>query len=521
MMRLQWPRSRNRRQRAYRKRVQAARAQLSAPYEAQIANGDEERYPNYIASFSKCLQHDDLGEVDPASYRAMVSAIQSGDIAAFEKLNPHTKRRIAGPLGGRCFSLSSPDAQALTLPPPPTFESAETAAEMAELYWMSLTRDVPFARYGENELVAMAAKDLSRLQGSTIDPRHLFLANYPGVADGPRVSQFLLWSFDFDGVPVDQKRTVPLPSSDLGLELMTSYDEWLAAQRGVPTDGLSEPPIDPQRRYPRNSRDLGWCADQSAINTTYLNVALLLLGLGRRALDSAHPYKTSLFIGGLGTFDIAHLETLIGQAARAHQLSYQKWFHRRLRPEAFSGRIHNTVTKGASYPIHQSILDSPVLQYVFDQNARMNQRRGLNDGKGTYLLSCLWGEGSPTHPSYPQGHGTAAGIGATLLKAWFDEDFVLPERTAVKPNYDGTQLEPYVYGKDGPALTIGGELNKLAYNITWGRNMSGVHYRSDGVAANTLGEQIAIRLLREDRMTVSEGFSGFGLTQFGGTRIVI
>ena len=31
------------------------------------------------------------------------------------------------------------------------------AAQLAEVYWMSLTRDVPFARYGEHEDTVAAA----------------------------------------------------------------------------------------------------------------------------------------------------------------------------------------------------------------------------------------------------------------------------------------------------------------------------------------------------------------------------
>jgi len=320
-----------------------------------------------------------------------------------------------------------------------------------------------------------------------------------------------------------KKRTSPISLIETnGLEFITGYEEWLAAQRGFPKGStIGETPMDPQPRYIRNARDMGWCADQSSINRTYLNAGLLLLGLGRKALSPANPYKSTHFVGGLGTFDISHLEILLGQAAYARNFCYQKWLHRRMRPEAFSGRIHNHLEKRATYPIDELLLNSASLERIHRRNALVNNRRRLNDGKGTYLLPTLWGEGCPTHPSYPQGHGTAAGIGVTLLKAWFDEDFVLPEAITVMPNVDGTQLSPYRYGRDGPPLTIGGELNKLAYNITWGRNMSGLHFFSDGIAANSLGEAMVIRLLREDRGLVAEQFSGFSFTKFDGTKVTI
>ena len=241
-----------------------------------------------------------------------------------------------------------------------------------------------------------------------------------------------------------KKRTSPISLIETnGLEFITGYEEWLAAQRGFPKGStIGETPMDPQPRYIRNARDMGWCADQSSINRTYLNAGLLLLGLGGKALSPANPYKSTHFVGGLGTFDISHLEILLGQAAYARNFCYQKWLHRRMRPEAFSGRIHNHLEKRATYPIDELLLNSASLERIHQRNALVNNRRRLNDGKGTYLLPTLWGEGCPTHPSYPQGHGTAAGIGVTLLKAWFDEDFVLPEAITVMPNVDGTQLSP-------------------------------------------------------------------------------
>ena len=46
-------------------------------------------------------------------------------------------------------------------------------------------------------------------------------------------------------------------------------------------------------------------------------------------------------------------------------------------------------------------------------------------------------------------------------------------RVEAATHRDGTALVPYT----GPPLTIGGELNKLAHNMSAGRDMSGVHWR--------------------------------------------
>ena len=85
-------------------------------------------------------------------------------------------------------------------------------------------------------------------------------------------------------------------------------------------------------------------------------------------------------------------------------------------------------------------------------------------------------EGAPPHPSYGAGHATAVGAQATILKAFFDETFVLPN--AYVASRDGKELMPYT-GPDKDELTVGGELNKLAYNVAIGRDFAGVHYRSD------------------------------------------
>jgi hypothetical protein len=77
---------------------------------------------------------------------------------------------------------------------------------------------------------------------------------------------------------------------------------------------------------------------------------------------------------------------------------------------------------------------------------------------------------------------------------------------------DGLTLIPYV----GPALTVGNELNKLANNIGIARNIAGVHWRTDLAASLALGEQVAISILRDQKKTYAEEFSGWSFTDFNG-----
>ncbi len=134
---------------------------------------------------------------------------------------------------------------------------------------------------------------------------------------------------------------------------------------------------------------------------------------------------------------------------------------------------------------------------------------------GNVLLPMAYPEGSPAHPAYPAGHAAISGACATVLKAFFNENFVIP--SPVEANATGTALLPY----SGPALTLGDEINKLAANISIGRDTAGVHYRSDGIQGMLAGEQVAIPLLQEYSMSYNETFNGFTFKRFNGTTALI
>jgi hypothetical protein len=84
---------------------------------------------------------------------------------------------------------------------------------------------------------------------------------------------------------------------------------------------------------------------------------------------------------------------------------------------------------------------------------------------------------------------------------------------------DGTRLEPY-RGPDRDELTVGGEINKLAWNIAIGRDFAGVHYRTDAIQSLLLGERIAIEFLEQRKETWLESGS-FTFTKFNGERVTI
>lgn len=221
--------------------------------------------------------------------------------------------------------------------------------------------------------------------------------------------------------------------------------------------------------------------------------------------DAGNPYTTSRTQIGFGTLGSPYIASALCAVAKEalKAVWYQKWFvHRRMRPEVLGGRIHNHVTQARQYPIHSDILNSVVLEEVYRRH-------------GAYLLPQAFPEGSPLHPSYGAGHATVAGACVTILKAFFEESFVIPNPVEVAP--DGTRLVPYT----GPVLTVGGELNKLASNVAMGRNFAGIHWRSDASESLKLGEELAIRYLTEDRNCFNEQTARFSLTKFDSTTITI
>ncbi len=496
----------NRSARSMYMRQQAALYEQSLGFPQHQANGDESLLPGFIGNYSKGLPHNALGEVDPAAYQSLLRAVNSGSPADFEAIVMGGARPLTNPQAGLAFALQGPDPACLAQAPAPAFRSAEQAAEIAENYWMALLRDVPFQDYVGHPLVAAACADLSAMsdfrapkEAGAVTPQTLFRSLYQGSATGPYISQFMWLRTPFGAETVDRK----MRTRKAGVEYMTSYADWLAIQNGaLPTVDHGH---EAQTRYLINGRDLGEWVHIDVLFQAYFNALLILFDMGA-PLDAANPYHRSRNQAGFGTFGPPYIASVLCGVARKalSAVWYQKWFvHRRLRPEAMGGRIHNQKTGAAAYGIHADILNSQALSQTYSRH-------------GSYLLPMAFPEGSPTHPAYGAGHATVAGACVTILKAMFEESWVLP--APVLPTPDGQSLVPY----SGPALTVGQELNKLAANVAFGRNVAGVHWRTDGDASLRLGEELAIRYLREDKLCMNEQpFTGYSLTRFDGTQIVI
>src|SRR6266536_4432190 len=238
----------SRRRDAHQVRQEANELANSRPQPDHLNNGDEEDYRNpsgklsYIGNFSKGLPHNNFGEVNADAYRILVRAIYSTDPIQFERpgiMGTLNGINLVNPQAGLAFDLEGADAQAVTIPPAPRMDSAETAAEMAELYWMALLRDVHFKNYdpaAPDPLVTNAVRSLNTFsefkgpkQGGVVTPETLFRGIGHGNLAGPYVSQFLLKPIPYGSLTIEQLNRV----AKRGQDYLTKFPEWLKVQNGV------------------------------------------------------------------------------------------------------------------------------------------------------------------------------------------------------------------------------------------------------------------------------------------------
>ena len=280
----------------------------------------------------------------------------------------------------------------------------------------------------------------------------------PGTLVGPYISQFLLRDVPFGAQFMSARMRTATPDS----EFLTDYEEWLSVQNGKPSGKTTK--FDEKPRFITNGRDL---AEYVHNNPALISAAAMLLGVGpdKRSpayggfggtpLSSTNPYlKSKTQAGGPPSFALPYIQGLLPYViSRAVRVAYWHKYHvhRTLRPEAYAGLVHHRVAnKVDEYPVHAEVLNSQAL-------ARSYQKYG------TYLLSHVYPEGSPVHSSYPGGASSVGGSAVTVLKAFFDEDAIIANPMQPDPS-DPSKLVPY----QGPPLTVGGELNKLALNYAFG-----------------------------------------------------
>jgi hypothetical protein len=321
---------------------------------------------------------------------------------------------------------------------------------------------------------------------------------------------------------------------------MIEWNDWLRVQNGEDVAKgkeaeLFEKATVAPRRFITFPRDLATYVHFDALYEAYLDACLILLsmetpfdpafsqlsGQGKFFLNSLETKNKRLTrleshpraAGGFALYGGPHILTLVTEVAtRALKaVRFQKFnTHIRLRPEALAARIEGASQIEAKFPQ----IKKPFSDLAAGIEDTVNAVKDAN-ASGTALLPMAFQEGSPMHPSYGAGHATVAGACVTILKAFFDTDavFVRRGKKAKKDLFalyeEGDQAVQYVPDTSGANLcpstggdflTLEGELNKLAANISIGRNMAGVHYYSDYYDSLRMGEKIAIGILEEQAL---------------------
>lgn len=499
-------------QQSFKIREECAGNERHGGVPAQIPNSDEDRHPNFIGSYSKGLPHNSIGEVDRNAYQLYREAVEVGTAEAFENVPLGGTSKLVNPLAGLAFDLEGADSHQFAIAPSPSFASEERAAEMVELYWMALCRDINFSDYPSDPIAESAANELSSVSAfggpksrGQVAAQTLFRGFTADDTVGPFVSQLLQTPFNYGQFLLNGQVTTYLRESDY----LTTQSKWFACLNGR---GPFPPnPVDPRPRYYRNGRDLAAYVHFDQICEAFYNAALRLYEAGTPP-NPGNPYLKLKKQSPFTTFGESHFLTMHGEfALRALKAAwYAKWFvHRTLRPEEFGGLVHMTKTGQASYPVHPNVLRSNAADHTAAK-------------WGTYFLSSAFPEGCPQHPSYPQGHAAVAGACATFLKVAFDGSVQFNTLRPIQhTSDDGLSLIPYTES-DANEITVNGEINKLASNIGIGRNFAGVHWRSDYTEALKLGEAVAISILRDQKdLYRREGFSAFEIRKFDGQKIDI
>lgn len=405
---------------------------------------DQHQSAPFIGNFHKTLPHNAFGEVDPKAYRVferICTQIESGVSTNFESVpagplaptppvppparpednilqtpfqlgkNPTAEiialtksvAKFVSPLAGAATESLGPDPKSLEMLPAPGVQSITASAEIVELYWMALLRDVPLVAFQKdatkpkkpcagldehdkelgfkvedriqkavsavNGMFATALEfdaspgrirttlDLAPAgNGDPITEQTLFRSGLSGEQHGPLISQFFLRNIGYGTQTIDTRQIPYLAKRDF----LTTHGDWLLAQNtgkdqygrdyGTCNNfadqnhrGAQYYPQDLKPRYISTMRDLARFVNRDALHQAYFNAALFLLSIGA-PLNAGNPYRGARFtretaFASLGGPDLLTLVSEV--ASRALKVVWrQKWLvHRRCRPEVMAGLI--------------------------------------------------------------------------------------------------------------------------------------------------------------------------------------
>lgn len=414
---------------------------------------------------------------DPATLRA---AIASGLQTDFNAITLTGIMKLVSP---QAALAPWADGWAPVHTAPPEDDSRQTAAELLEVALASRVIDRPFHAMGIPPLVPPGA----------IDPLAAFGADHKGPGldamafrydrthTGPYVSQFLLRPVPMGANAAVLQQTVRLRNGRYGVTVATR-DAILAGNVPEPQA------FSPTGSYVFSPRALASYVHQDPPYLFGLQAALILDGMKapRSTMFPTLPNETGFVTYG-GAVDLQCAIAEVCRVAMKWAWNIKLLYNRRRPEELFRD---------------QASLHPEWHQIATPWVAPLNG-----------CLPLVYAEGAPGHADYPSGHAVIGGACATLLKGWY-ADGVMNQPVQ---STNGAALTPY----SGAALTIHGELDKMAANMGWGRNFAGIHLRSSCAAGMEIGEQVAIRYLETMGQRCHEQLGTVTFRRFNGQPVFI
>lgn len=466
--------------------------------------------------FSKTLQHNAVsGFPTKESVDSMITAIKNGNRKSLEliKQSPDTQIKLENCIAQHSFNLIGSDSSIPYSETARKIEDEGSIYEMMEVYGKSLKRDITWQdleSLPSNDVVLTCLnrfndKTTSPVENGMITNKTLFKGSSRDELNGPYISQFLYLPYNLGNITIDQKYEV-----EADYEQSSTLSDWLDVQRGKVNGSI----VKSQAKYCHTPRVLGSIVHNDPLYQLYQSASLIAFqnGIGPVGYDIQ---TNSDWTSGGGPFVLSCVGEVSLNALKV------AWYHKygvnlRIRPSVMAQRLNLALTdtdgKYTNHVAGLSQIKNIVESKCSDMMAKVRMANSQDDGEteGTNLLKNQYPEGSPTHPSLPAGHAVVAGACCTVMKALLTTHSSsggrLPWSKPVKHSVDGDFLVDYNGNTNG--MTIIGELNKLASNVSLGRDWAGVHYRCDGDCGLKLGEKVAMDFLRDKRLSIHESTNG-------------
>jgi membrane-associated phospholipid phosphatase len=478
--------------------------------------------PNYRGVYSKgFVGHTGPNGIvvgpNPVLYAKFIEAIRTRNQTLLNEVYSTSSKLV----DAHCLfdvELEGRYKSSFVIPPAPSITSLTAAAEILEVYVMALVRNYNFhildpecifyddipqdAKNYLNTLIGYLNRD--GIKGNfryqlvdsngNITINTLFRGISRGDTIGPYVSQFFYYETAIGNLKLEQKYQCLDLSENIIPDISNSKYYFGKTEQyfnEIWNGGIKSSALQTKTKYMTTILDLAMYINRDQIWEAIFVTASLFLSRGVDIgfhTSSRNP-GFARFVN-LGPVDLYNLLTKATKLAMNSTWVW-KWSQLRPRPEEMAYQIHlakkyaSSDLSGSVINFPSALLNNPILEEIATRN------------NGKYLMPLGYSQGSPFHPSYPGGHATIAGAMVTIMKAWFNCDWLIP---AVVPDLTGENLVMYKLKNDDKVqyLRIEDELDKIVTNCSHSRNMAGIHYQSDTEVGILIGEQAAISVLQDE-----------------------